>query len=170
MEITLWILSATVFTVYVGFVWIRYGVQKSISYSYYVIKRKPLFTLALWGFSIPAMIIAAKPLIYLAGVAICFVGIASDYMDYVVRYFIKDVERVNRISRSITWWVHMIGSYIGVFASQLSIFIDFRLWPLNVIFLLFAGGFKLFKVNNNIWWIEIAAFVLISGVLLYSII
>ena len=135
-----------VFVSYVVFIWSRYGIQKSISASYYVLPEKinVLFTLFCWGFAFPAIIVAQTPLMFLAGSAIVFVGAAA------------------RFKEKLTKSVHMISATIGVILSQASIFFDYHLWHLNAIFVLSSLiilGVLYFKhIDKYIWWIEIFAF------------
>lgn len=136
------------FTAYVGFIWLKYGVQTSISDSYYSMPRNLqwLFTIATWGYAFPAVMIGVpySGLAFLAGAAICFVGASPAFK-----------------GGGLENTVHMVGAIVGITASQ--IFITFILgqWWLSVGFLLlsiitfFLPKFKL----NRIWWIEIYAFV-----------
>jgi len=114
----------TVFVSYVSFIWIKYGVQRSISDSYYRLPKnlQPLFTLFCWGFAFPAIIIGVDLtdnfLMFLAGAGICFVGAAAQFKE------------------ELTKGVHMIGAYGGVLFSQLAIAINFHMYYMNVIFIL----------------------------------
>ena len=147
----LYILMLVVFISYVSFVWTKYGVQASISDSYYRLpdKLKFLFTLFCWGFSIPAMIIGSTVLMFLAGSAIAFVGAAAEFKDLFTRP------------------VHVIGAMGGVFLSQLATIFDYHLWPISLIFFCLSGLILLFKkhIPNQTWWIEILAFISICVVL-----
>jgi len=147
--ISLYIIMLVVFFSYVGFIWIKYGVQRSISDSYYRLpdKWKFLMTLFCWGFAVPAMIIGNTALMFLAGSFIAFVGVAAAFKE------------------SMTKEVHMIGAYGGVLFSQMSIMIDYGLWPISALFLLFSTTLLLFGAKNQIWWQEILAFLLICVVL-----
>ncbi len=150
----------TVFVAYVSFIWIKYGIQRSISDSWYRLpeKEKPLFTLFCWGFAIPAIIIGTTLtdnfLMFLAGSGIAFVGAAAAFKE------------------KMTKTVHMIGAYSGVAFSQLSIAFDFHMYYMNIIFFSIAiileilGYFKIIK--NKIWWQEILAFLTIVYVLGYQ--
>ena len=74
-KLILFILSGAVFTIYWLYIYYRYGIQKSISDSYYKLKNNNyLFTLVLWGFSVPIMIIGETGLMFFAGAFICFTG------------------------------------------------------------------------------------------------
>ena len=157
-----------VFFSYVGYVWTKYGVQKSISQSYYALpdKLKPLMTFFCVGFAVPAMILGSSSLMFLAGAGICFVGVAAAFQ------------------KTMAHNVHMIGAGVGVAASQLAIAFQYEMWPITATF---VGGslvivllewllnkerkaFLLEPINTRIWWIEILAFVSICFVLAIEII
>jgi hypothetical protein len=145
-----------VFVAYVLFIWLKYGVQKSISDSYYILPKNInfLFTLFCWGFAFPAVIIGVgltnNFLMFLAGGGICFVGAAAAF------------------KQELTKTVHMIGAYSGVAFGQLSIFFDFHLYYVNIIFIVSVLIIQLLPsklVQNKIWWQEILAFLSICYVL-----
>jgi len=78
---TAFITMITIFVSYVAAIWIIFGVQKSISASYYKLpkKWKFLMTLFCWGIGFPAMIIGQSIWMILAGAGICFVGAAAAF-------------------------------------------------------------------------------------------
>ncbi|HPC09609.1 MAG TPA: hypothetical protein PLN85_00855 [archaeon] len=145
-----WGFMLFVFISYISFVWIKYGIQRSISDSYYKLSKKlqPLFVFFCWGFAFPAIVIGVTLtdnfLMFLAGTGICFVGAAAAFKE------------------NLTKIVHMIGAYGGVFFSQLSIALDFKMFYVNIIFITIAIIFEILsymkKMNNKIWWQEILAF------------
>jgi hypothetical protein len=132
------------FCSYVGYVWNKYGILPSISYSWYVLpeKQKILFTFFCWFFAFPAIILGNSPLMFLAGAGIIFVGAAPAFKE------------------NLTKTVHQAGAAISVVAAQLSIYFDFHLLYINIAFLAIALIVLLFErwIQNKIWWIEIAAF------------
>lgn len=135
----------TVFVSYVSFIWIKYGIQKSISNSYYVLPTdlRFLMTFFCWLFAIPAMIIGSTPLMFLAGAGICFVGAAAAFKE------------------EMTHNVHMIGACGGVALSQISTIVDFHMWYMTAIFVVLSLLMILFRKQlkyKQIWWIEILAF------------
>lgn len=162
-----------VFVSYVAFIWIRYGVQRSISDSYYRLTEDPkmppllaqsLFTFFCWGFAFPAMIVGLTLtdnfLIFLATGGIMFVGAAAAF------------------KQSLTKEVHMIGAYGGVAFSQLSIAFDFHMYYVNVIFIIGALALQILSikkiglVKNPVWWQEILAFgsiIFVFGVALHKL-
>ena len=146
-ELGFFIMMLTVFISYVGFIWAKYGVQHSISQSYYVLpdNLKRLMTVFCWGFAIPAMIIGSTALMFIAGSGIAFVGAAAAFQ------------------QKLTKWFHFAGAGIGVAAGEFAMIFNFGLWPVFAAFL--AIGLPLFifrkKIPNWIWWLEITAFVTI---------
>ena len=157
LDYSFWIMLS-VFVSYVAFIWIRYDVQKSISDSFYRLIEDPkmpnaigqsLFTFFCWGFAFPAIIIGVdltdNVLMFLAGSGICFVGAAAAFK-----------------GDKMTHNVHMIGAYSGVAFSQLAIAFLFKMYYVNIVFILIAVLAQVFrkKLNyNHVWWQEIAAFV-----------
>ncbi len=149
MEIGLITTAIVVFFSYVAYVWIGYGVQRSISNSYYKLpkNRKFLFILFCWLFAFPVMILGDSALMFAAGTFICFVGAAAAFK-----------------GDKMTKWVHMVGAYGGVALAMTSIWIDHDKWYLVVLFAAISALLMVFKkiLNyNQIWWIEILAFSLV---------
>lgn len=155
------VLMDLVFFGYVFFILTRYGVLESISSSYYKLPKKynMLFTLFCWGFALPTAIIGfvlseGSPYqfsIFIACSGIMFVGSAPDY-----KFGYLD----NR--------VHTISAIIGVLFSQLFIFLVFTsYWYIGLIACLLILFILLSKMNNKIFWIEIAAY--LSTSILYKL-
>lgn len=132
------------FISYVLFIWIKYGIQKSISASYYVLPEKYnfLFTLFCWGFAFPAIILGVEvsSLMFFAGAGICLVGAAPQILK-------KDVDKI-----------HTFAAISGIIFSQLAIFFGFHLWYINVISIVAMVAISLLVKKYNIWWTEIVAF------------
>ena len=155
-----YLIMVSVFTTYIAFIWLKFGIQPSISDSYYIlpIKNKFLFTLYCWGIAFPAILVGTfltgNVLMFLAGAGIGFVGAATDFKD------------------SIAKNVHMVAAYGGVFFTQLSIAYDFHLYYVNAIFLVLALLAYILrnKIGNHIWWQEILAFLAIGYTMLLQII
>lgn len=133
-----------VFISYVSFIWLKYGVQESISASYYALPKQYnfLFTLFCWGFAIPAIIasIDVTPLMFFAGAGICFVGVAAQIND----------KWVNKI--------HSTAAILGVLFSQLAIIFGYHMLLVSGISISIIALLKLLKIKNQIWWIELVAF------------
>jgi len=145
-----YITMVTIFLSYVSFIWLKYGIQKSISESYYVLpdKLKPLFTLFCWGFAFPAIILGVEitPLMFFAGAGICFVGAAAAMHEKFVRR------------------VHMTAAISGIIFSQLAIYFGYHMLWLNIISVILAL-LSLLSKKYYFWFIELVAF----GAILYAI-
>ncbi len=154
---TFYFIMLSIFVAYVAYIWIRYGVQRSISDSWYRLpqKQKLLFTAFCWGFAIPAIMVGVDItnnfLMFFAGAGIVFVGGAVAF------------------KQKITKLYHMIGAYGGVAFSQLSIVFDFKMYYVTAIFILVALLLEILDkkkiIENKIWWQEILAFASICYVL-----
>lgn len=140
----------TVFISYVSFIWIRYGVQKSISDSYYRLpeKSKYLFTYFCWGFAFPAAILAHNIWITPAAMLICLVGVARDFKNIKVLKFF-----------------HMFAAYTGVLLSQIGIWVYYDMWYLTISFIIISGTLYILNVKNKIFWVELLAFGMICFIL-----
>lgn len=151
-----YIIMNVMFFSYVLGITLRYGVQTSISESYYRLPRNLqwLFTIATWGYAFPAIIIGVpySGLAFLAGSGICFVGASPAFKSL-------GLENI----------VHMVGAGIGVTASQLFISLVLGQWWITLCFVLLSGLCYLIpKMKTNIlWWVEILAF--LSMVVSYGI-
>lgn len=142
----------SIFVGYVAFIWIKYGIQPSISESYYKLppSRSWLFTLFCWGFSIPALIIGVTLtghyLMFFAAAGICFVGGAAEF------------------KQSMTKTVHLVGAYSAILFSQLSIFFDFELPVVVAASVVWFIIMQLYATNKT-WWQELVAFAAIVAVI-----
>ncbi|MFW5915894.1 MAG: hypothetical protein ACOCTM_00325 [Bacteroidota bacterium] len=137
------IISFFVFTGYLLYVAFRYGITQSISKSYYKLKGKWLFTIVLWGFSIPLMIAAAKPLMFFAGAGICFTGAAPS----------------TSVRMEARW--HIGSSVAGIVLGTFGMWIHYGMWWIPAVQAAFTLFLVFFKVKNYTWWIETLAFYLI---------
>ena len=104
--------------------------------------------------AIPVIIVGLEvldgsPLIFWAGAGICFVGAAPLF----------------KVKKALETKVHLAGSYIGVVLGTLSVIIDFGYWELGAGYSLFAWFSMLFKYKNFVWWIEVAAYLMLLGTL-----
>lgn len=141
----------TIFVGYVATIWALYGVLTSISESYYRLPKKwnPMFTLALWGFAFPAMIIGTPitGLMFFACAGIMFVGAAAQF------------------HQKITKTVHLVGASLGMGLSQVAIATAFGMWPITAASVVIAGLIMLFRKQlnyNHVWWLEILCFTAIG--------
>lgn len=147
---TLFIITLVVFHLYLAFIYLKYGRVFSISDSYYALDKNVnfLFTLYTWSYALPMAIISLdlndSPLMFFAGAAICFVGVASNY-------------KGNLMTKNM----HYRCAAIGVILGLLSIIIEFKFWWLALIAIVLACGItllgrnkKLFT-NSYIYWAEL---------------
>jgi len=150
-HIILFIAMMTVFISYISFIWIKYGVQSSISQSYYALPKdwNILFTLFCWGFAFPAIILGVEVtgLMFFAGAGIAFVGAAAAIKDTFVEK------------------VHTIAATSGIIFSQLAIFFGYHMWELNVASIVIALLVQLLVKKNTLWWVEIVAFLTMAAAL-----
>lgn len=137
------IASLAVFVIYLVTMYLLHGMTKSVSATYYELRYKWVFTMVLWGFSIPLIIAAAEPLIFLAGAAICFVGAAPGVE--------KKMER--------RW--HVRSSYIGIIVGLVALWVHYGFWEPMAIQAAFTIPAKFGKLKNHTYWIEVLAFALV---------
>jgi len=151
LNIALFITMVTIFVGYVATIWGLYGVLPSISDSYYQLPKKLnfIFTLALWGFAFPAMIIGTPVtgLMFGACAGIMFVGAAAAF------------------HQKVTKTVHIVGATMGMGLSQVAIATSFGLWPITAVSVGLVGLIMLFRKQlkyKHVWWIELVCFVAIG--------
>jgi hypothetical protein len=127
-----------------------YGIQTSVSESYYKLPRNLqwLFTIATWAYAIPAIIIGLEltdnGLVFLSGAAICFVGASPAFK-----------------SLGLEADVHLVGAVVGVLAMQLFLLVT-GLWWITVAFIIISIITALTKTKNLTWWVEVWAFISIA--------
>ena len=154
---TLFIIMLSFFFGYCGFIYFLYGVQSSVSESYYRLPRNLqwLFTIATWGYALPAMIIGLQltdnGLVFLAGAGIAFVGASPAFH-----------------SLGLEKTVHIVGAIIGITAMQVFLCVV-GFWCITLSFAVVSGLLFVWKrtFQHYIWWVEIAAFISIA--LFYAI-
>ena len=150
-QIVCFVLSFVVFAIYYAWIYLRYGIQSSISNSFYTIwKANPhrpnlrwWFTAALWGFSFPLAVVGVEvhPLFFLAAALIMFVGAAPAF---------KSTRTQNL--------VHMIGAVGGIGGAMIAFLILGQYW----IFGISVGAMAFVGLNryaNTTWWVETVAFI-----------
>ena len=150
-RIAMFIVSLVTFFTYVPFIWIKYGVQTSISDSYYALQKDNLgylFTLFCFLFAYPLAMVAGNIFVTPAAMLICLVGVARGFKD----------SKVLKIA-------HMFGAYTGVALSQIGIWVSYDMWYVTLAFIGISGLLFILDVKDKIWWVEILAFGSIIGVL-----
>lgn len=146
--------SALVFLVYVGYISIVYGVQTSISESYYCLNKKSailIFCLTFWMFSIPITILAETGLLFFSGTFISLVGASPAFKSH-------------ELQRS----VHRIGAYGGIIFGMASLIFDYEMWYMVILFIIISINLMFICRNTFIWWVEVAAFLVIEFSLLIN--
>jgi hypothetical protein len=143
-KLTSLILSFIVFTFYVTYITIKFGWLRSVSASYFYLKDKWLFTIALFAFSMLLAMAGNTMLTVLAAAAICFSGAASNT---------KDLE--------MTETVHNICSTAGIVLGMAALIIDFGLWYFVLPQLIFTVLAMKRNMKNHTFWIEIVAYYLV---------
>jgi len=133
----------------------QYGVQPSISDSWYVLKdhnKEYLFTFFIWALSIPILFLSHISGFYFASAAfLSVVGVATMFKE-------DHVERV-----------HVIGALGGIFFALLALLLE-GIWLPLVGTSLISLYLRYKKISNLTWWVEIVAFACIELGLLYKFI
>ena len=139
-------LMVTVFLSYVIFIWSKYGIQKSISESYYVLPKKEnwLFVAFTWLFAFPAMILGNSYLMLFAGGGIVFVGAAAAMHTMPTRA------------------VHVTGAIGGMILGCIAMVVQYHMWYLVAAVLVAIGIAALIDKKHLMWWAEVAIFTAIS--------
>ena len=154
MEITLLLISMSIFVFYMRYVIVNYGIQQSISDTYYRLPDalKFIFPLVLWGFTLPIMLVSKTTLILLSIGFINLVGATAMY-------------RRDRLTNII----HMIGTIGGMALGLLSMLFDFQSYNALLIFIIVSMILSVVS-KNYMWWIEIIFFVTLWSVIFSNII
>lgn len=139
----------TVFLSYVIFIWSKYGVQKSISESYYVLPKKEnfLFVLFAWLFAFPAMILGGSYLMMAAGAGIVLVGAAAAMHKFPTRFW------------------HLFGAIGGMILGGLAMIFQYHMWYMAAGVALLSLISLLVDKKHAMWWTELIIFTAISIVL-----
>ena len=149
----LFTLMVLTFISYVSFIWIKYGVQTSISESYYTLPKKInyLFVLFTWFFAFPAMILGNSYWLFFAGGGIVFVGGNAAMHEQPTRA------------------IHLIAAIGAMILGGLAIIFQYHMWYITAgIAALIPVAYFLDK-KNVLWWIELIIFTAISTVIGISI-
>lgn len=154
-ELLFMLVAVVSLTLYAVTIVIKYGVQTSLSRSFYTIEEnsknpnnKWWFSLALLLFAFPMIVIGVEvtPLFFLAGAAVLFVAAAPAFK-----------------STKLQHDVHIAGAVIGGAASLLAFITaasarsggeSIILWATAFLLAAGMGALKLYKVKNLTWWVE----------------
>ena len=133
------------FFIYTFFVMKRYGVQNSISESWYTIgpRFEWMFTI-IFCFGIGVLTLFHGSLwFFLSGGFLCFVGAATEFKKW-----------------NLTKWVHNIGAVGCITFGLIGLAVTGIWWPFIPVV---ASAVVLSKAKNGTWWIETVAFFSILG-------
>ena len=139
--IGLWI-SLIMFTAGVTYTWIRWGVQKSVSQTFY--SHENVFLWYAWciSYSLPVLIAIPHGLVFLSVAGIWTVGAAPNFL-----------------GSKMENHVHVGGAYIAIIAIFLFLALKGQ-WIAVIPMALFTVGAALYKLKNLTNWVEIAAYYL----------
>jgi hypothetical protein len=142
-KLILLLLLSVIFIGYVfGYVTRKFGLLKSISASYYKVP-SPLFSIWIAAIAFLFVVIGQTMLIFLAGGMLCYVAVAPAFLRI-------DMERA-----------HIIGAVSGIVLGFASMILDYELYYLPVMMIIFIIAAYLLNFNYRTFWIEVAAFILI---------
>src|SRR6478752_9965568 len=101
------IAQIAIFTAYIWYVAGIYGVQRSISESWYISQHKWLFTIMCWGVGIlQCTHVNESALFFASGIFLCFTGSMPSYKD----------------EKGTAKYVHYIGAGAGITCSIMALF------------------------------------------------
>lgn len=144
-----------VFVIYIGYIWIKYGVQDAISDSWYALKKHAsLFTIFLWTIALPICIIGGiteNEWYFGAGAFLCFTGVAADFK-----------------KGGIEEGVHVVGA-AGAIILALFGLVTRGIWFPGAVVISFATVISLTRIPNKTWWVEIVAFIAIEAGMIHEV-
>lgn len=145
----LFYLMVTVFLAYVIFIWSKYGIQKSISESYYVLPKKEnfLFVLFTWLFAFPAMYLGNSWWMFFAAGGIVWVGANA------------------AMHQMPTRAIHLTAAISGMILGCLAIIFQYHMWYIVAAIPVLTLITYFLDKKHIMWWIEIMIFTAISTVI-----
>lgn len=149
----LYVIMVSVFISYVLYISFKYGFQKSISESYYVLPKKEnfLFVLFTWLFAFPAMFLGNSLLMFFAGGGIVWVGANAAMHSYPTRGF------------------HLTAAIGGMILGCLAMIFQYDMWYMTAGVAALLPIAYLLDKKHFMWWAEIIIFTAISIVIGISI-
>lgn len=153
------IIAIVDFVLYVAYVWGRYGIQKSISISYYDLPTgsRVLFRVFIWILSLAVILSGIgwdNGLFFTAGALLSLVG-----------FFSNIKEKNNYI-------IHMIGAIGGIVTCLFAVFHESRvvgIWAIASAFFLLSLVFQFGNEKHIIWNAEVVSFSILITSILYLI-
>ena len=147
--------SIAIFTSYIIYIIIKFGILETISTSFYRLpdKQKWMFIAWTWGSAVPLIAVGNSGLSFFAGGFLCFVGVAS-----------------NTRWSNVTKVVHLVGAIGAIILGYAFLLYVLHLWLLVFISVMAGILIYLLNIKNNVWWIEVIAYyTIISGLILKQI-
>lgn len=134
------------FISYVSYIWIKYGIQKSISKSYYVLpkKRNFLFVLFTWLFAFPVIFIGNSILMFFAGGGIVWVGANA------------------AMHKNPTKTIHLVAAIGGMILGGLAMIFQYDMWYMTAGVAASLPILYLVDKKHFMWWAELAVFIAIT--------
>ena len=145
------IITSIIFIGYLVGIRLLYGWLPSISDSFYHLPKRWNWIFTVFLFTISMLIIFAypKPLMLGAGLSIILVGAFPLFMDRKYKFF------------------HFLFAALGIVLGMISLWVDLHLWYMVIAFVLACICVKIYKWNNETFWIEVFAFMsIIIGLML----
>ena len=143
------VISFIIFTAWLIFIRLAFGKLDSISESFYKLSEKYrfIFTLVLWGFSLPLMVNVNSVWLFLSISGIAFVGAAAAYKE------------------GLTSAVHFIGAFGGIIMGLIYLLTQGLFWSVIPSTLVSVSLYFLSK--RPTYWIEIVSYYTILIGLIY---
>lgn len=140
-------LQLLLITLYVTFIYRRYGVLTSISASTYHLGKVERSLFYFWLVGLAGLNLAQGMEIWgiITAIGLCFSGVTLDH-----------AEPYGNADK-----VHLVGTVAAIIAAFSGLFFLYGMWIPTV--LLLVGIALLYKNKNFIWWIELVAFGLVLG-------
>ncbi len=155
-ELILIIFSLISWTSFVTYISIKYGVQKSVSDSFYAKKHDFIFPIAIIFTAMPMMGVGA---------------ITNSIWLQLSALFMATVAATPKFKNKQEGIIHVIGALGAIIFGMLHILsVDFRLITQYVAILIIIISyilFRVFKLNNLTWWIENVAYYVIMYKLIF---
>lgn len=131
------------FAGFTAFVYFKYGIQTSISASIHVLHgafEKSLYSWFILGVAVPMMIVSGTTLGVWAGILLSIDAAAPAGGDKLQNF------------------LHCFGADVGMALGLLMLWVDYHLWPIVVVALIYIAFLQFRKFENRTWWIECVAF------------
>jgi len=146
LTMILFALMVSVFISYVAYIIFKYGIQKSISESYYVLPKKLnfLFVLFTWLFAIPAMFLGNSLLMFFAGGGIVWVGANA------------------AMHKNPTRTIHLIAAIGGMILGGLAMIFQYHMWYMTAGVAGLLPILYLVDKKHFMFWAELAVFIAIT--------